>query len=151
MLRLAFRVMGDTRGADATPPLDGDPCAPNPKPSPNPTGDPCAVDLEPSRRHRQPRSSSSGSSSAGRNSTSASHSDSPRCWLGEISSEVSAALLSTCAQSGDLDRAMELYERAFEQHGRVLPQRPMSALLEGLIVGGERAEALRLWRAAAAL
>ena len=136
MLRLAFRVMGDTRSADATPPLDGDPCA---------------VDLEPSRRHRQPRSSSSSSSSAGRNSTSASHSDSPRCWLGEISSEVSAALLSTCAQSGDLDRAMELYERAFEQHGRVLPQRPMSALLEGLIVGGERAEALRLWRAAAAL
>jgi len=43
------------------------------------------------------------------------------------------------------------YERAFEQHGRVLPQRPMSALLEGLIVGGERAEALRLWRGAAAL
>ena len=94
MLRLAFRVMGDTRGADATPPLDGDPCA---------------VDLEPSRRHRQPRSSSSGSAGRSSNSSSAPRSDSPRCWLGEISSEVSAALLSTCAQSGDLDRAMELY------------------------------------------
>ena len=30
MLRLAFRVMGDTRGADATPPRDGDPCAVEP-------------------------------------------------------------------------------------------------------------------------
>ena len=30
MLRLAFRVMGDTRSADATPPLDGDPCAVEP-------------------------------------------------------------------------------------------------------------------------
>ena len=74
MLRLAFRVMGDTRSADATPPLDGDPCA---------------VDLEPSRRHRQPRSSTS-TSSAGR-SNSAPRSHSPRCWLAEISSEVSAA------------------------------------------------------------
>ena len=40
--------------------------------------------------------------------------------------------------------------RAFEQAGRVLPQRLMSALLEALILGGERFEALRLWRAAAA-
>ena len=32
----------------------------------------------------------------------------------------------------------------------MLPQRPMGALLEALVLGGERAEALQLWRAAAA-
>ena len=97
LLRLAFRVMGDTRSADAAEP---------------PHGDPCAVDLEPTRGQRQRRGGE------------------PNRWLGEISSEVAAALLATCAQSGDVARAMELYDRAFEQRGRVLPQRPMSALLE---------------------
>ena len=72
MLRLAFRVMADTRSADATPPLDGDPCA---------------VDLEPPRRHGQPRARPPRSSpSASRGS---SRPPSP-CWLAEVDTEARA-------------------------------------------------------------
>ena len=72
MLRLAFRVMADTRSADATPPLDGDPCA---------------IDLEPARRHGQPpaRPPCSGSSA----SRSSSRPPSP-CWLAEVDAEARA-------------------------------------------------------------
>jgi len=72
MLRLAFRVMSDTRSADATPPLDGDPCA---------------VDLEPPRRHGQPHARPPRSSpSASRGS---SRPPSP-CWLAEVDTEARA-------------------------------------------------------------
>ena len=69
MLRLAFRVMADTRSADATPPLDGDPCA---------------VDLEPPRRHgqppaRPPRSSPSASRGSSRPTSP--------CWLAEVDAD----------------------------------------------------------------
>ena len=72
MLRLAFRVMSDTRSADATPPLDGDPCA---------------VDLEPPRRHGQPpaRPPRSGPSA----SRGSSRPPSP-CWLAEVDAEARA-------------------------------------------------------------
>ena len=72
MLRLAFRVMADTRSADASPPLDGDPCA---------------VDLEPPRRHGQPHTGPPRSSSCA--SRSSSRPPSP-CWLAEVDTEARA-------------------------------------------------------------
>ena len=80
MLRLAFRVMADTRSADATPPLDGDPCA---------------VDLEPPRRHGQPHARPPRSSPSA--SRSSSRPPSP-CWLAEVDTQARApAVVQWCS------------------------------------------------------
>ena len=101
MLRLAFRVMADTRSADATPPLDGDPCA---------------VDLEPPRRHGQPhaRPPRSGPSA----SRSSSRPPSP-CWLAEVDTEARALTVMQCPRS---DAVMHCLHSALTGAARSPPE-----------------------------